>query len=235
MILTGRSTNRCCQWRLLLNSFQLTGESKLPENLTHREDYRKEKKLRILEAAARVFARRGFFGTVVADIATEAGIGKGTIYEYFDSKEDLFFAVFEWFVQQTGAKTKISISALKGSAPQRLEALSESLMGSWDEIRDIFSLVMEFWSASASSETRERFQQAFRQGYSDFRGIVSSLIRDGIERREFRPDVEAESVAAALVGTWDALLLQAWFDDSFDHRIAAKEFLAVVLRGLSLQ
>jgi len=207
----------------------------MPENLSYRETNRKEKKIRIIEAAARIFARRGFFGTVVADIATEAGIGKGTIYEYFASKEDLFFAVFEWFVQQTGAKTKISVSALKGSAPQRLEAMSESLMGSWGETREMFSLVMEFWSASASSETRERFQQAFRQSYRDFRAIVSSLIRDGIERGDFRPDVGVESVAAALVGTWDALLLQAWFDDSFDHRIAAKEFLAVVLRGLSLQ
>jgi hypothetical protein len=55
---------------------------------------------------------------------------------------------------------------------------------------------------------RERFKEAFRRLYEEFRTIVVSLIRDGIERGEFRSDVNAESVAAALVGTWDALFLQ---------------------------
>ena len=60
-----------------------------------------------------------------------------------------------------------------------------------------------------------------------------SLIRDGIERGEFRSDVNAESVAAALVGTWDALFLQAWFEKNFDPLITAKNFFKVVIRGLS--
>jgi AcrR family transcriptional regulator len=202
-------------------------------NLAFRQKNKKEKKTRIVEAAATVFARRGFSGTLVADIAVEAGIGKGTLYEYFDSKEDLFFAVFEWFVQKTGAEAKVSISALGGSASERLEALTESLMHSWVELEDLYSLVMEFWSASASSQMGERFKQAFREGYGDFRHIVSALIREGIERGEFRPDVDAESVAAALVGTWDALLLQAWFDEAFDPLTTAKRFMTVLIRGLA--
>jgi AcrR family transcriptional regulator len=44
--------------------------------------WRKDKGALIIEAAARVFASRGYNGTLMADIATEAGIGKGTIYEY---------------------------------------------------------------------------------------------------------------------------------------------------------
>ena len=194
---------------------------------------KKEKKALIIQAAAKVFARRGFSGTLMADIAVEAGIGKGTLYEYFDSKEDLFFAVFEWFVQVTEAEAKVSISALGGSASERLDALSASLMNSWTQMKDMFSLVMEFWSASASSQMRQRFKQAFKSGYSDFRQIVSALIREGIQRGEFRPEVDAESVAAALVGTWDALLLQAWFDEAFDPQTTARRFMAVLISGLT--
>jgi hypothetical protein len=80
---------------------------------------------------------------------------------------------------------------------------------------------------------RERFKEAFRRLYEDFRAIVVSLICDGIERGEFRADVNAESVAAALVGTWDALFLQAWFGKNFDPLITARNFLKVVIRGLS--
>lgn len=194
---------------------------------------KEEKRALIIEAAAKVFARRGFASTLMAEIAIEAGIGKGTLYEYFDSKENLFFAVFEWFVQATEAEAKVSISALGGSASERLDALSDSLMSSWAQMEDMYSLVMEFWSASASSQMRERFKQAFKNGYSDFRQIVSTLIRDGIERGEFQPHVDIESVAAALVGTWDALLLQAWFDDDFNPLTAARGFMTVVINGLT--
>ena len=196
---------------------------------------KEEKRALIIEAAAKVFARRGFAGTLMAEIAIEAGIGKGTLYEYFDSKENLFFAVFEWFVQATEAEAKVSISALGGSASERLDALSDSLMSSWAQMEDMYSLVMEFWSASASSQMRERFKQAFKNGYSDFRQIVSTLIRDGIERGEFQPQVDIDSVAAALVGTWDALLLQAWFDDDFNPLTAARGFMTVVINGLTAE
>jgi len=194
---------------------------------------KEEKRGLIIGAAAKVFARRGFASTLMAEIAIEAGIGKGTLYEYFDSKEDLFFNVFEWFVKATEAEAKVSISALGGSASERLGALSDSLMSSWAQMEDMYSLVMEFWSASASSQMRERFKQAFKNGYSDFRQIVSTLIREGIERGEFQPHVDIESVAAALVGTWDALLLQAWFDDDFNPLTAARGFMTVVINGLT--
>lgn len=196
------------------------------------ETSRKPKRELIVQAAAQVFAQKGFSGTVMAEIAVQAGVGKGTLYEYFDSKEDLFFAVFEWFSKQSSASATVSISALGGSASDRLEVLSDSIMRSWTEMKDFFSLAMEFWAASASSLMRERFKEALRQCYEDFRRIVSALIRDGIERGEFRPDVDPEATAAALVGAWDALFLQAWFDEAFDPQAMAKKFMTVLIRGL---
>ena len=92
---------------------------------------------------------------------------------------------------------------------------------------------MEFWAAYASSHMRDRFKAAFRQVYEEFRGIVTSLIREGIERGEFHPDIKPASIAAALVGTWDALFLQTWFEDSFDPVNIARDFLEIVIKGLS--
>ena len=196
-------------------------------------DLKKDKKNRIIEAAAQIFAQKGYAGASVADIALKAGIGKGTIYEYFKSKEDLFFAVFEWFIWQTDAVAKVGISALGGSAAERLKALSDSIVGMWDEIEDAFILTMEFWAASSSSQLRDRIKEAFRNLYKKFRGTVVSLIKDGIDRGEFRPDVKPEPIAAALVGTWDALFLQAWFEENFDPAKTAEEFLKVLIQGLA--
>lgn len=193
-----------------------------------------ERKNQIIHAAAQVFAKKGFTGTVMDEIARCAGIGKGTIYEYFDCKEDLFFAVFEWYMKESGAAAVVGISALGGTASSRLMALSDSLMKTWANMMDVYSLVMEFWAASASSRMRERFKASFRQGYDDFRCIVSSLIQNGIDLGEFRSDIKPESIAAALVGTWDALLLQAWFDDDFDPVTTAENFMGVVINGLAI-
>ena len=190
------------------------------------------KRNQIVEAAARVFARKGYAGAVVADIAAEACIGKGTVYEYFSSKEDLFFAVFEWFQNQTEKAATVRIAHLGGSAANRLGVLNESLMGLWDQIKDVFVLTMEFWAASSSANMQDRFKAAFKQLYDNYRELVSSLIQDGINSGDFRADIHPEAIAAALVGTWDALFLQAWFDDGFDPAATAREFLDTVLRGL---
>jgi AcrR family transcriptional regulator len=191
-----------------------------------------EKRNRIVEAAARVFAQKGYAGAVVADIAVEARIGKGTVYEYFNSKEDLFFAVFEWFQKKTAEAATVRIYSLGGGAADRLMVLNDSLMSLWHEIKDVFVLTMEFWAASSSATMRDRFKAAFKRLYDDYRGLVSSLIRDGINSRDFRGDIHPEAIAAALVGTWDALFLQAWFDDGFDPAATAREFLDTVLKGL---
>jgi AcrR family transcriptional regulator len=202
--------------------------------LISREDKKREKKERILNAAAKIFNQKGYNGTVIADIAAEARIGKGTLYEYFDSKEDLFFGVFEWFTELMTQRARVSLTSLVGSAADRLIAVGKTLLMDWPEMKAFFSLVMEFWAASASGspQLRQRFKDYFNWVYGDFRGLVSGLIREGIERGEFSTDVNPEAVAAVLVGTWDALLLQAWFDDDFDPADTLKDFIPVLLQGL---
>jgi AcrR family transcriptional regulator len=194
---------------------------------------RSDKKSRIIEAAVMVFAHKGYASATVADIAAKAGIGKGTIYEYFASKEELFFAVFEWFKMQTGIAAKVNIGVLGDSVGKRLEALSDAIMGMWEKIEDVFTLTMEFWAASSSSQIQDRIKQAFRKMYHEYRNTIASLIREGIDRGEFSPDTNPESVAAALVGTWDALFLQAWFEENFDPAVIAREFLKIVINGLT--
>src|SRR5262245_25560993 len=54
-----------------------------------------DKRLRILDAAVRIFARKGFFGAKVSEIASEAGVADGTIYLYFKNKDDLLISLFE--------------------------------------------------------------------------------------------------------------------------------------------
>lgn len=203
--------------------------------MSTRQNIRKEKESRIIKAAAKIFSRRGFANAVMADIAAEAEIGKGTIYEYFKSKNDLFFAVFEWFMESMKAAAIVIISKERGSAASQLQALNDSLTNIGKDMEDMFTLFMEFWAASASSAIRTRFKNAFRKDYEDFRQIVSTVVRDGIERGEFTHNADPEAIAALLVGSWDGLLIQNWFEEDFDPQTKAKKSLSILIRGLAAQ
>ncbi|MFN3385331.1 MAG: TetR/AcrR family transcriptional regulator [Candidatus Thermochlorobacter sp.] len=72
---------------------------KLPHRSTT-EEAREAKRQLLLHAAIAVFSQKGFHETKMQDIADEAGVGKGTLYEYFETKEDLFFAVYESWIHE---------------------------------------------------------------------------------------------------------------------------------------
>ena len=193
------------------------------------------KKVRIIEAATRVFAKNGFNGTLMAQVAHAAEIGKGTIYEYFRSKEALFFAVFEHLMTETGSHMQSIAASKEGSIAQRLRALSDALISMWLPRLDLYSLVMEFWSATATLPSRQQFKQAFQDGYDAFRTLVADQIRSGFDSGEFCAPVDAEKIASAVIGTWDALLMQAWLDSNFDPRSVGQEHMNLIIRGLTSQ
>ncbi len=194
---------------------------------------RQAKKEQILSAAAGIFARCGFAGTLMADIAGAAAVGKGTVYEYFPSKEELFFAVFQWTIDRMEAATRVSASRLGGSAADRLRSLNRTVVAALLELEAVYGLVIEFWAAAGHRKMQERFKQAFREGYQGYREVVTALLEDGRRHGEFMQNVDSPALAAALVGMWDALGLQTWFDPDFDARSAADAFIEAMIRGIS--
>src|SRR5437868_15220458 len=82
------------------------------------------KRERILEAAVRIFAEKGFYNAKVSEIAHEAGVADGTIYLYFKSKDDLLISIFEDRMEQViaNARAAVADAVADGAAP--LEQLS---------------------------------------------------------------------------------------------------------------
>jgi AcrR family transcriptional regulator len=194
---------------------------------------KKDKRELIIEAAAAVFAEKGYNSATISEIAQKAGVGKGTVYEYFKSKTELFGEVFEWYNKFFAESATLSLSSLSGPVAKRLTELSNSIMKNWSDHMEIYTLTMEFWSASASSEVKDRFKEIFRNVYREFRGLIEGFIREGIAKEEFREDLDVPAIAASLVGTWDALLLQGWFDEDFDPVAVNAGYMTTLIRGIN--
>ena len=188
----------------------------------------------IVAAAISVFSRKGYAAARMADVAQAAGAGKGTIYEYFTSKEALFFATFEYLMTQTDLQMQALAAGKTGSAAVRLCAMAEAVLTAWLPRLDVYGLVLEFWSATTTSPQRMQFKTAFQNAYVDFRKTVAVLIQEGMDNGEFHSRVNSEKLASALIGSWDALLLQAWLDPDFDPLSASRSHMVVIRRGLGL-
>src|SRR5271166_5322803 len=82
----------------------------------------------IVEAALRLFADRGFAATKLEDVAAAAGIGKGTIYLYFPTKEDLFRAVVRQAVLPNLEAAEADMAAFTGSSADLLRLLTQRFL-----------------------------------------------------------------------------------------------------------
>ena len=193
---------------------------------------RNERVQQLLDAAMAVFARRGYAAATVDAVAERAGVAKGTVYQYFKSKEELLFAVFDRWVAQYFAALSARVPATGVSAEEQLRRLAQAAVELAGDVEDLYPLTFEFWAASASLGLRERFLAQFRSVYDLFRDYVAGILRRGIEAGEFSPDVDAEAVAAMFVGALDGFFLQVWFDPQLDAAKTCAGFVEVLIRGL---
>ena len=90
---------------------------------------RDEMRERILRESLRYFARNGFAGTRIADLARGIGIAQGTIYRYFDSKEDLFAALRALVANGEDVRELKLLARLPLSAKAKIRRLSASVLG----------------------------------------------------------------------------------------------------------
>lgn len=187
----------------------------------------------IIEAAVGVFARDGYKGASVDDIADAAGVSKGTVYGYFDNKEALFYATFEAFQAQVAGQF-IEALTTQTTVRAQLETGLRAIAANLRENIEFFPVTLEVWAAASAGPTRQRFARAMEGLYQQFRTLTTDLLKRGQADGEFRADINPEAVAAWLVGGLDGLMLQCWFDPDIDAVGWSMDFLDAVLTGIAV-
>jgi AcrR family transcriptional regulator len=138
-----------------------------------RAEQQAQTRARLIDAAAKVFARRGFQAASVEEIAEEAGYSHGAVYSNFDGKADLFLAVFEDYMAERVRELAETQVALPGDAPLevRARALADQWMDRLARDRESVVLHMEFIAhADRDRELARRF------------GTRSSAMREAVSR-----------------------------------------------------
>jgi AcrR family transcriptional regulator len=166
--------------------------------LTARAAAGEEKRRQILDAAVRVFARKGFHGSRVGDIAEEAGVAHGLLYHYFTSKDQVLEAVFH----ENWSVLLARIAGVEESdepAADQLRHISAIVLRTWLHLPDVVTVVIrEFGRSRELSDRIGELAQPI--------DAIQRVIERGIERGEFRKDVDPRVAATVVYGSIDELL-----------------------------
>ncbi|GAA5049291.1 TetR/AcrR family transcriptional regulator [Thermocatellispora tengchongensis] len=181
----------------------------------------------ILDAAVRVFARRGFAASRIEDVAAEAGIAKGSVYMYFGSREEILRAAFEALAS---AMDRLLEGALSGTGPAlaRLDALIRDVLASIAAAPDLARVLLDLWG---SGRDGDGLPLDMAETYGRYRAAVAALLAQAAAEGEARPGV-GEAEATVIVGAIEGCVLQWLIDPRVPIGELAEPLAAVCLHGV---
>ena len=196
---------------------------------------REERRDAIAQAAAEIFVHKGFGQTTVQDIATRAGIGKGTIYEYFPSKEAIIHHLFAYMNRMMAVQMGLD-QPPRGTPPQQLQSLLdafERMLVSPDNAQ--VRLMFHLWAEALREQEAENIvHQELRAALSQYRLALSSLIRSGQESGDWRPEADPQAVTLLLLSLMDELMFWTALGEEMDYPKAWRSAVNLILHGLTI-
>jgi AcrR family transcriptional regulator len=160
-----------------------------------REERKEETRAELIAAAATVFARRGFHGTSVQEIAREAGYSTGAIYWHFAGKDDLFLAVYEAYATTRVREFEEIHDRPGGELPERARAYADQWMARLHRDPEFMVLSLEFLvHAWRNPPLREAFGHRIASG----RLALARLLQEAAQQRGVQLPMPAEDLAIIL-------------------------------------
>jgi TetR/AcrR family fatty acid metabolism transcriptional regulator len=171
--------------------------------ITRAAEDRAGKRERILDAAEKVFAERGFFAAKVADVAREAGVADGTIYLYFKNKDDLLVSLFEarmQVVNRTLAEAVAGATSPRAQLTAFVRAYLE-LVAAQPTAAEVLTIELR--------QSTKFMREYHAHGFGELLRLLAGVIAHGQQVGELSTTVPAAHAARMIFGVLDELAL-AW-------------------------
>lgn len=182
----------------------------------------------VVAVATRLFAQKGYDSTTIADICEAAGVGKGALYHYIDSKEDLLIAVFDAYtVPVLKLAQEAAVSA--GSYVERIERVSRSLVHAIASYPDEVRVIEREWSLITSGGARWR---PVARRMRAFDKVMADLLTEGAAAGE----ITVQNVEVAVLMFWGMHnYMSRWYKAGgrLTEQQIADEFSRIYLFGVA--
>jgi len=188
---------------------------------------RERKRGAILRAAVEVFAERGYSGARVREVAERAGVADGTVYLYFEGKEDLLVSLFEENIRAFLMRARRDTDDVDDPG-KKLRLVIERHLASFEADRtlaNVFQIELR--------HSRRFLRKVARGQVAAYLGLLKEIIEEGVASGRFRSDVPPEVAARAVFGAVDELIT-AWVLAAHPRPLGeqAGPLLRLLLEGL---
>jgi len=196
-----------------------------------RPDVSEERKAQILEAATEVFIRAGFHKARMDDIAKQAGLSKGALYWYFDSKDAIIQAILDRMFgreyEQLAAFVEVDIPAM-----EKLEHFLEFVVLDIVRMEPMMPIMYEFWALLLREKRVKEVLGGFYTGFFD---LFRPIIQQGIENGEFR-EVDPGEVVVTLGAFIEGLfILWAAVPDIIDLERHIRSGMHLIIESIAIK
>jgi AcrR family transcriptional regulator len=182
----------------------------------------------ILDAALKRFANHGYAAASVDDVCAEAGVSKGAFYHHFPSKQALFLALLNRWLDSVD----VSFETARGATvPETLMNMTRMLPGIFAAADGRLPMFLEFWLQASRDD---KVWKATIEPYLRYQKYFASLVRQGVKEGSFRK-VDADAAAHMIVSLAVGLLLQGLLaPDGTNWQKTAEQGMRVLLKGLEV-
>ena len=180
----------------------------------------------IIDTSARLFARQGYHATGIMELCAANDLGKGALYHYIGSKEELLAAIHDRVMDEVMVGATRAEEA-GGSPSQQLVLLGSELLDVIHRYPDhVWVFLHEFPALTGARAER------FRSRRGEYEGCVERVLRAGIESGEFR-NVDPWLTARAWFGMHNYTYLWLKPGGRLDARVVAQPFADIFMRGIA--
>ena len=188
-----------------------------------------DKRERILKAAIKVFARDGFFIAKVEDIAKAADVATGTIYLYFENKDDLMISIFEEEMVPIIQHMREELEAHESATDKLTTFIGRHL-----------NMIQDHPDMAQLLQVELRQSSKFLHGYEgdrfrEYLAIISDIFKLGQARKEFREDINSSIFKQVLFGAVDQIATNWTLSKTkrLNLSFSAQQICTIILKGIS--
>ncbi len=165
----------------------------------------------IVAAAEKIFHAHGYAATTMEAVAAAAGVAKGSLYNYFRSKQELFTQLFTETIAADEAEVERLVTE-PIPADEKLQRLVDNVFVQLERYTAIGALVLEFWATAARQQHKGELAEMFEQMFSRWRRRIAAIVTQGIESGLFRAEIDPDVAASLIVAVVDGIIVQSILD-----------------------
>ncbi len=155
----------------------------------------KDRRMTIVQAAVKIFSKEGFHDAKIDDIAQEAGVAKGTVYQYFSSKQELFQEMIKYSIEKYSQAVKKIVSS-EENIEEKIYTLAAN-HGKFIKEHIEMAEIVPHQAHVLSQEMRLWIMEQKKHIFI----VLEEMIENGINKKEIRKDVDKEIAVLSIMGS----------------------------------